>query len=143
MEKFVKFLPAWDKRNSTPNKDFGINSVRIYFCIKGEKGAIQFVLATGWNLPHVKKEFLGKTNNDLFPLAMDVSYHSPVPMYDGQQPISSTCELLGDKTCYCGGSGSEVEKYLEALIEHGSDRVWDMLIDEYCHRFNVEKEETT
>jgi len=55
----IKFSPAYDKRDPDPSKNYGIHGVTITFLLKGEKGAVQFVLYTNWHLPHVDHEIFG------------------------------------------------------------------------------------
>src|SRR5690554_1678397 len=56
LEQLVTFEPAWDKRDPNPAKNYGVHGVELRMVLKGEKGAVQFVLYTGWQLPHVTKE---------------------------------------------------------------------------------------
>lgn len=68
----------------------------MLFVVKGELGAVQFVLYTNWQLPHVVKEWEEKYGRDNMPsvfcrpIPADVGYHSPKPMYEDQRPIGST-----------------------------------------------------
>jgi hypothetical protein len=67
--------------------------------LKGEKGAVQFLVYMNWHLPHVIQEQIerAKHSHDLAtdlklfwqPMAADLGYHSKVPMYGGQEPIGS------------------------------------------------------
>lgn len=56
MEKIIKFAPAYDKRHSDPKKNYGVHGVELKFILKGEEGAVQFVIFTNWMLPNVQKE---------------------------------------------------------------------------------------
>ena len=51
----VVFHPAYDRRND-PKWNFGIHGVEMCFYLIGTEGAIQFVVYTNWQLPHVHKE---------------------------------------------------------------------------------------
>ena len=55
MEKIVKFYPAFDRRKD-PKGNYGIHGVDMRMILKGDKGAVQFVLYTNWHLPHVQEE---------------------------------------------------------------------------------------
>lgn len=52
LERIVRFEPAYDKRD----KNYGIHGVQVRFVLKGAEGAVQFLLYTNWQLPHIVKE---------------------------------------------------------------------------------------
>jgi hypothetical protein len=58
LERITEFAPAFDKRDPDPKKNYGIHGVDLRMVLKGEEGAVQFVLFTGWMLPHVAKELI-------------------------------------------------------------------------------------
>src|SRR5690606_10744290 len=141
MEKIIKFRPAFDKRNANPNKNYGIHGVEIAFVLKGELGAVQFVIFTNWHLPHVTEEFLAKPLDKMdirclfMPSAADVGYHSPKPMYEGQEPVGE-CECLDGKICYYDGSGLQAQDiFNNILLTEGSDGVWKELERRYKNIF--------
>ena len=52
--KEITIAPAYDKRNIDPKKNYGgIHGCEMRFVLKGECGAVQFVLYTNWQLPHL------------------------------------------------------------------------------------------
>lgn len=134
MERIVKFLPAWDKRSNDPSKDYGVHGVDLRMYLKGELGAVQFVLYTGWHLPHVQEEWNSR-NYHPKPLPADIGYHSPKPMYEGQEICSDSCELLDGKPCYYDGSGLMAEEVFKILLTEGSDGVWKNLEERYIDLF--------
>jgi hypothetical protein len=69
------------------------------------------------------------------PFASDIGYHSPVPMYEGQDPMSEKCTLL-DGTCYYDGSTLNAGPILELLIAEGTEALWAKLEEEYHYRFD-------
>jgi len=138
LEKIIKFYPAFDKRNASPSKNYGVHGVNLIMALKGDKGAVQFLLYTNWMLPHVTEEFLNKPVLDsidvtcrFLPLPADIGYHSYKPIYEGQTPITNTCELLDGKPCYYDGSSLVAEKYYNILLEKGCDGVWEELENYY------------
>jgi len=135
MNREITFRPAWDKRNNDPKKNYGIHGADMIFILKGELGAIQFVVYTGWHLPHVADEYKYKGSKISEPLAADVGYHSPKPMYEGQQQMQAKCEHLNGKPCYYDGSGLHAEKVFDMLIQQGSDAVWTYLESYYMECF--------
>lgn len=148
MEKIIKFYPAFDKRNPDPRKDYGIHGVSLRMVLKGNKGAVQFILYTNWQLPHVQEELNRKAiGNDeryisalLNPIPADLGYHSPVPIYEGQNVCSESCEYLDGKPCYYDGSGLNAESIYEVLLKEGSDGVWRELEDFYKNVFGSDAE---
>jgi len=152
MERLVTFSPAWDKRNPDPNKNYGIHGVELRMILKGDKGAVQFVLYTNWMLPHVTAELdgklikegrQGKLNEYSFcivrPSPADLGYHSPKPIYEGQSACSESCEYLDGRPCYYDGSGLNAERIYDILLKEGSDGVWRELEDYYKMIFESEE----
>jgi hypothetical protein len=135
MERIVEITPAFDKRNKDPNKNYGIHGCELKMLVKGEKGAIQFVIYTNWMLPHVQKEFEGKDSLFFLPMPADVGYHAVSPQYEGQTTLTESCPYLDGKPCYYDGSGLRADKWFDVLVHKGSDEVWKMLEDEYRERF--------
>lgn len=146
MEKIVQMSPAYDRRND-PRGNFGIHGVDLRMILKGEKGAVQFVLYTNWQLPKVSQEQdngilrearTGQLNDislrcTYHPLAADLGYHSPTPRYEDQDVCQQSCEYLDGKPCYYDGSGLNAERIYTVLLTEGSDGVWGEL-EAYYHR---------
>ncbi len=145
-QKEVRFRPAFDKRDPDPKKNYGIHGVDIVFILKGEHGAAQFVLSTGWHLPNVHEELKAKCNPadpyDYFtggPGATDIGYHSPKPIYEGQEPIDLDCDVL-EGQCFYDGSTLNARPILERLIEEGHEAVWEELKSYYNYTFHGSEE---
>lgn len=139
-ERRVSFHPAFDKRHPDPSKNYGIGAATIQFVLIGPGGATQFVMSTGWYLPHVRAGLLDKADLFLKPDGWDVGYHSPVPQYDGQEPMGSgPCEYLNGRPCYYDGSGLAAEPVLDALLREGDAAVWRVLEQRYCELFMGEQ----
>jgi hypothetical protein len=143
LEREIRFTPAFDKRSDDPSKNYGIGTVKVYFYLKGEKGTIQFVFLTDWYLPYVKQELrhTGRMQRVFadYPMASDLCYHSPTPMYDGQDPITDDCELTGG-VCYYDGTALGAEPVMDLLVSEGSEAVWKRLEEEYEMRFGDKNE---
>lgn len=145
-EKFtrkIEFSPAWDKRNPDPKKNYGVHGMEMKFILKGEKGAVQFVIYTNWHLPHVSKEFEKDKNASLFlkPLPADVGYHSYVPQYEGQEKISDNCPYLEGKPCYYDGSGLKAMTLFDLFVELGEEAMWSELEEFYHYNLGGGKNE--
>ena len=134
MERIVEFYPAYDKRDSDPTKNYGIHGVDLRMVLKGERGAVQFVLYTDWQLPHVAAEHKARGLH-LEPLPADLGFHSPVPMYDGDEAIESACAYLDGKPCFYDGSGLAADRIFSVLRAEGSDGVWRELEAYYTDVF--------
>jgi len=140
-ERRVEFGPAWDKRHSDPDKNYGVHGVDLRFYLVGERGAIQFVVYTGWMLPAVQEEFdarpiyPGSPYLNHKPMPADLGCHSKKPMYEGHEPMSS-CHLF-DEPCYYDGSGCLAEGVFEVLLNEGSEGVWREL-EKWYHEWVVE-----
>ena len=143
MERLVTFEPAYDKRDPDARKNYGIHGVNLRMVLKGERGAVQFVLYTNWQLPHVQDEMLKKAavRHDLSYLRMmfapspaDLGYHSLTPHYEDQPPHAN-CEYLDGRPCYYDGSGLNADRIYGVLLAEGSDGVWRELQEYYAGTF--------
>ena len=128
-ERMILFTPAFDHRD----KNCGIHGMEMRFIVKGDVGAVQFLVFTNWQLPHVRKEFEGRVDagENLHPCLFagspaDLGYHSPKPIYEGQSPLSDDCEILGGK-CYYDGSGLNAEEPFNILVTDGLEALWKFL----------------
>lgn len=96
MERITQFVPAYDKRNPNPSKDYGIGAVKVNMVLKGELGAVHFIFSTGMLLESTMEEYIrtGRVNYEAHdwgvyylnkPMGYGVGYHSPLPLYEGQE----------------------------------------------------------
>lgn len=143
LQKSVEFIPAYDKRNLDPKKNYGIHGVSLRFVLKGEKGAVQFVVYTNWQLPHVQAEFDSEPLNQfpyMFhkPMPADLGYHSYIPHYNGQTISRESCEYLDGEPCYYDGSGLNAEPVFDVLLKEGDKGVWRELTKYYTRTFSSE-----
>ncbi|MFA5937582.1 MAG: hypothetical protein WC822_06930 [Candidatus Paceibacterota bacterium] len=138
MERIVNLTAAYDRRNPDPSENYGVHGVNMLFILKGKLGAVQFLLYTNWQLPHVRKEFEHRTDHYLCePMPVDIGYHSPNKMWDDQSPISDSCEWLDGKPCYYDGSGLYAEEVYVKMLNGGSDAVWKELESFYVKTFGA------
>ena len=138
MERITEFTPAFDKRNPDSNKDYGIHGVDLRMVLKGMLGAVQFVLYTNWQLPHVQEEIRKNVSPDKYflhePFPADLGYHSPKPMYK-KQSKRDNCPYLDGKVCYYDGSSLNANPVYNILLSEGSDGVWTKLEEYYTEVF--------
>ena len=138
LERIVKVRAAYDKRPKKPgDPDYGIHGAELVFGLKGEAGAVQFVIYTNWYLPHVADELEHKGNAALFfkPMPADVGYHSPKPTYEGQTQSAEACEWLDGKPCYYDGSGMHAEELFTLMVAEGHEAMWKHLEEYYLSIF--------
>ncbi len=149
MEKITIFKPAFDKRDPVASKNYGIGSVICVMVLKGDKGAVHFSFSTGMFLDSTMREYAQRglldptvsgLDGDYFslnkPMGFDVGYHSPTPMFNGQEPVKG-CTFITTTSdeCFCDSSTMLAERYMDALIENGSDKIWEMLKSYYEFTF--------
>jgi len=147
LERITHFVPAFDKRNPDPHKNYGIGSVKCMMVLKGKNGAVHFIFSTGMFLPETIKEYY-RDKRDLFHfnyeggevkqsyyMGFDVGYHSHKPEFDGQHVSQTKCKWLDGKPCYSDGSGLRAEEWMDIFIRKGSDEIWKMLEEDYKSRF--------
>ena len=139
-ERIVSLSPAYDKRHSDPEKNYGTHGVDLRMILKGPHGATQFILFTNWQLPHVTDESVRKARSGLddigarvhfLPSPADLGYHWRTPRYEGQTPIQKSCKYCDGHPCYYDGSSLQAETVYETLLREGSDGVWKVLEDVY------------
>jgi uncharacterized protein (TIGR02996 family) len=138
----VEFSPAFDKRNSDATKDYGIHGVDLRMVLVGPRGAVQFLLYTGWMIPPVREELqeqiYGMRNP--YPMPVDLGYHSKVPRYEDQKVQDENCVYLGGP-CYYDGSSMSAQRAFDALTTTGDDGLWQFLKNHYKQVFEGQPEE--
>lgn len=138
MNRIINFWPAFDKRSNEPGKDYGIHGVELSMVLKGELGAISFLLFTNWHLPHVAEGLEKKVPHDSImykPLPADISYHSPKPLYEYQEAASENpCKYIG-VPCYCDGSTLNAQHYFNVLVAQGDECFWQEMEKYYLSTF--------
>ncbi len=150
--KFVKghncrdFECINDSEGCAPGKGgyHGFGSMKIMFYAKGEKGAIQFTLATGIYPFVVEKQHAfpiedNYQKGEMMP--MDLGYHALEPQHEEDKPFTDHCEVLGGKPCYfdCIGLQSTDEimyEALAALANAGIEGLWSFLDGYYAAMFD-------
>jgi len=130
IEKRIEFSPAFDKRDADPSKNYGIHGVSMTWLLITDRGACQFVVYTGWHLPHVQAELSRKRGDNPHtyiqrvdaPMPADIGYHSPTPQYEDQPEME--CHLLEGGKCYYDGSGLQAQDFYDTLVLEGHEAVW-------------------
>lgn len=126
MERITTFTPAYDNRLNGG----GQHGVDLRMVLKGEQGAVQFVLFTGWS------KSLAESDSDIqkvqYPLPADLGYHSKIPLFEKQIVSDRSCIYCDGAPCYYDGSTIDADIIFKKLILEGSESLWKEL--EYRYR---------
>ena len=127
---------SYDYRRHESGKNYGISDALIQFNLIGPKGAVHFIFETGWYTNDLQKHVasFGLTEKTFQPSGRDLGYHSPIPMYEGQDIAQENCQVLNGP-CYSDGSGLRAAKWLPNFISGGTEWLWPQLEEEYKMRF--------
>lgn len=110
----------------------GIGGMKLRFVLRGNEGAVSFLLHTGW-LPEPDLSCLLSERGG-FVMPMDLGYHSLKPTYEGQNP-GGVCEHLDGEVCYYDGSGLNAEEPFRVLCNEGDEAMWSYLEAYFRHVF--------
>ena len=146
-ERIVKFAMPFDERTDNPNTNYGIGAMRIWFILKGTKGAVQVMISTSFYLPSTINEYMKDGRDILKTLGKDskpfecwdVGFHSkkkPEYMNKSQQ---QDCDILGK--CYYDGSSlrGEQDGVAEMFFEKGENAIWEYLEKRYEEQFALSR----
>lgn len=145
MDRITRFRAAVDY-----GEKGGKHGVELAFVLRGNAGAVQFVVFTNWMLPAPGARpgsILGATIGDpsipaslLRPMPADLGYHSRKPLFEGQAAATpdQPCEWLGSSVCYYDGSSLQADPVFDVLLREGDDGVWRELAKYYAETFGEE-----
>lgn len=138
-ERIVDVSPAYDFVRG-PNTKYGIHGVELTFIVKGDKGAVQLKFGTDWYLKSVQdrqgaRMLSSPYGNLLQPHGYDIGYHSKVPMYDGQEPLTEECPVIGGR-CFYDGSSLNADEWIEPFMAGGTEWLWPKLEQYYAFIFD-------
>ena len=125
MEHIIEFDHAYDNRD----KDGGIHGVNLRFVAKDGNKAITFVIFTHWMLPGI--DFPGWE-----PMAADLGYHSPYPLYEDQDSLFDDCAYTGG-VCYYDGTSLGAQEPFDILRRDGLGALWKYLDEVHEDRFGL------
>lgn len=136
----MRFECVNGREDCSPNApgSHGVEGVKIRFLLLGPKGAVHFVLSLGWTPFMPGEEFFDWRDRnartaDLYPLPLDLGYHSPEPKYEGQE--SRKCDALPGGECFGDGSGLNANMPFATLCNGGDEALWKYLEQYYRHEF--------
>ena len=153
MEHQVKFIRGYDcmtfpcrfDKKCTPGNSHGKHGMEMLFLVKGEKGAVQFVMSTGWMPFHSPQDKIGVRRiqkmelSDYYPMPTDLGYHSYKPHYENHTPMKGACSVLDGAECYYDGSSLNCNDAYYAFVNGGEEALWDFLEQYYACVFEEGK----
>lgn len=134
-ERIINFEMPFDKRS----KNCGIGSMRIWFILKGKKGAVQVLFSTALYLRNIALEHHNKNSNyiaDQQPFnCWDVGFHSKKKPSYMNKSDKQKCNILGK--CYYDGSTLRGNKdnLPQKFLEKGEKVIWKYLEKYYLEVF--------
>ena len=137
----IKFECAFESTECCPGAagSHGKHGLSIRFLSKGDAGAVQFLLYTGWLPQYVVPSGIGVRDvRDWGHCTMpaDLGYHSRTPRYDGQEPVQPACEFCDGTPCYYDGSALNASDAMYAFVNGGVVALWAFLDAYYDAAFN-------
>lgn len=91
LERRLVFRPGYHKVSEDPKKDYGVHGMEIHFYLIGNKGAVHFIMGTSLMLKETY-EWWNATDREMpgdvmriLNTGIDVGYHSPTQVYEGQE----------------------------------------------------------
>lgn len=110
---------------------FDPKDLALRFVMEGDRGVVVFTLFTQWSPDMIDPviKVPRPTVPIQPPLPGALSYHSPTPVFEGQNARPG-CEFLnGD--CYCDGSTLAAADVFATLLSEGTPGVWRRLAEFY------------
>jgi hypothetical protein len=136
----IKFECKFDKDTCIPREggSHGKHGLSIRFVLKGDKGAVQFLIYTGW-LPQYAEGWAQISSIRDWGCGMmpaDLGYHSKTPTYEGQTSMTESCEYCDGEPCYYDGSTLNASNAMYVLVNGGDEALWTYLEQYYEAIFN-------
>lgn len=149
MERVISFEAGYDHRGFPQDcggGGHGAHGMTIRFTLLGPAGAVHWVFyANNWVPGNVDRIGEARTEVpasayapallDYDALAVALGYHSPTPLYGGQE--ERECHILPGGRCHYDGSGLNAKPTLARFFEHGPTAVWADLATYYCETFGA------
>ena len=129
-ERKIAFVPAFDKRDLDPRKNYGVHGAEIRFTLRDTetKDVLCFVLYTNWMTRDVQVETDARYPGGSFPYM----FHKPQPagcdLHLAKKPnvdyasYREHCELTGGE-CWCDGTAITDDLFY-TLVEQGEEAFW-------------------
>jgi hypothetical protein len=115
------------------NAGIGFYSTMFWLFLKGSSGVVQFSLL--W--PYEK---IGDQLEMHMPFPVDIGFHSPRPLYEGQAPDDEECSAIGG-ICYYKSSDLLAQRAFDMFLEYGERALWLFMENEYEKAFGEGEEQ--
>ena len=147
-ERKVIFTPVSDRRNPDPSKDYGIQSVGVYFMLYGNKGVVEFQICSRWLTTELHAEIdpiaaRQIVNNPstarlyrVFPA--DVCRWSRARLGEDDTEMSGVQRVFNGDTCYYDYKMFGADELYRVLCNEGDECVWEYLESYYTEEFGQE-----
>lgn len=112
----------------------GLHGLDIVFYVNGEKGAVYFILSTGW-LPKSEptNEYIDFGKSEPYPVSL--GYISKEPFYSYQEKIKERIDFLDIDEYYLDRSGLDSKDAFYSLVNGGDDALWSFLEQYYRYTY--------
>jgi hypothetical protein len=117
-----------------PGATHGRHNAEMRIILRNELAEVILVVNTGWYLPETPA-FVGGRDDDRSPRPALVEFHSAVPMYEGDEPQGTRCDLW--PKCYGNTGYTIADEPTAMLVSKGLDAVWEWLKAEHRERFGA------
>lgn len=125
-ERIISFQSGYIcERPSNEGSYHGRHGMNLIFILKGELGAIQFVIYTGW-MPNWG--ISSEDNTHLMPA--DIGRHSYKPKYEDDLKREG-CPWLDGKDCYYDGSSLQADEVFKKFVSKGEEAMWAEMEEYY------------
>lgn len=112
MDRIIRIVPGYDRRDPDPNKSYGITDIKIVFTLKGEEGATTFSIRTGRYPRNVMEEKVKKLLGEGFRFLDDEIQR--IVDYSGDFPVK-------------GEELDEIFQWKEFLYNQGLGGEYDLM----------------
>ena len=129
----IRFTPGFHECHTDPSKNYGIGCVRMTWTLKHGGWAMTWDVSTDWGM--TDDAFRSACRDCTHPMHVNgypsrgkpsggaVDWHSPVPLFDDQEPTSNECKLV-DGPCYLDSGFILADMVLATLRDEGDEAVW-------------------
>jgi hypothetical protein len=110
--------------------------MEVRWFLRGPAGAVWLRMGTDW-LPGERYPGHGLSPDgtytlwNLYPDGFGLGYHAHVPQYEGQEPETGHCDVIGG-TCYCDVHLSGADEPVKRFVAEGEQAIWDALESAYA-----------
>ena len=123
-ERIISFKPGYIcSRPFGDGRSHGKHGTDLIFVLRGEAGAINFTIYTGWSEDSIEWRN-GDKRHILAVLPADIGGHGYKPRYSEQHRQEKCC-WLDDKPCYYDGSSLQAEDVYKVLVTQGEEAMWE------------------